>query len=143
MSLELEPLCTVTITSGGVVELGATPAGRRYMTRIAESVWEGERLRARLAPGTLAGDWLVVSPDGVGQIDIRLTLQTDDGALIYVQYFGRRDFTQVDAGVEAPVYITPRFETSDPKYAWLNKIQAVGKGATVGEQRVYEVYELR
>jgi len=143
MTLELIPLCTLISEPGEAIDLGVTPSGQRYMVKLLESRWVGERLHAHLQQGTAAADWLVVAPDGTGQIDIRLTLETDDGALIYVQYQGRRDFTQVQAEIDAPVYITPRFETSDERYLWLNKIQAVGKGTTVGEARVYEVYELR
>ncbi len=86
---------------------------------------------------------MVIGPDGTGFIDIRLTLETHDGALVYVSYQGRRDIAQVIGGIDAPVYITPQFETSDERYAWLNKVQAVGKGMEQGDSRVYEVYELR
>ncbi len=143
MTVELIPLCTLISRPDEAIDLGVTPSGHRYMVEILESEWNGDRLRAHLKQGTAAADWLVVGSDGTGQIDIRLTLETHDGALIYVQYQGRRDFTLVEEGIDAPVYITPRFETSDSRYAWLNKIQAVGKGTIVGEKRVYEVYELR
>ena len=143
MSLDLIPLCTLTSRPADAIDLGVTPSGQRYMVEILESQWEGERLHAHLKQGTVAADWLVVGPDGTGHIEIRLTLETHDGALIYVEYQGRRDFIKVQEGIDAPVYITPRFETSDERYLWLNKIQAVGKGTLVGERRVYEVYELR
>ena len=143
MSLALIPLCTLTSTPAEAVDLGVTPSGQRYMVEILEAQWEGERFRAHLKEGTVAADWLVIGPDGTGHIDIRLTLETDYGALLYLEYLGRRDFTKVQEGIDAPVYITPRFETSDERYLWLNKIQAVGKGMLVGERRVYEVYELR
>lgn len=76
-------------------------------------------------------------------MDVRLTLETDDGALIYMEYGGRRDFSQIAPGLDTPVYIAPRFETSDERYRWLNKIQAIGKGVAVGQSRVYEIYEAR
>jgi hypothetical protein len=41
------------------------------------------------------------------------------------------------------VYATPRFETGDERYRWLNRIQAVGKGAFDGTTLAYQVYELR
>ena len=143
MALELIPLCTVTVTPVLAADLGITPAGRRLMVTIREVECVGERLRAHLKAGVSAGDWLIVGPDGTALIDIRLTLETDDGAIIYVEYQGRRDFSQVYEGVDAPVYIAPRFETSDERYSWLNKIQAVGKGLVDGDSRVYEIYEVR
>lgn len=143
MSLELIPLCRATVTPVIAADLGVAPAGRRLMVTIREVICEGERLRAHLKKGTAAGDWMIISPDGTALVDIRLTLETDDGALIYVEYQGRRDFTQVYQGVDSPVYIAPRFETSDERYCWLNKIQAIGKGTVDGDSRVYEVYEIR
>lgn len=143
MALELIPLCTATVTPVVAADLGITPAGRRFMVTIREVVCVGERVRAHLKEGVSAGDWMIVGPDGTALIDIRLTLETDDGALIYVVYQGRRDFSQVYDGVDAPVYIAPRFETSDERYSWLNKIQAVGKGLVDGDSRVYEIYEVR
>jgi hypothetical protein len=143
MSLELIPLCKVTVTPQLAADLGTTPAGRRLMVTIREVVCEGARLRARLKEGVSAGDWMIVGPDGTALLDIRLTLETDDGALIYVEYQGRRDFTQVYEGIDAPVYIAPRFETGDERYSWLNKIQAIGKGLVDGDSRIYEVYEVR
>ena len=86
---------------------------------------------------------MIVGPDGTALLDIRLTLETDDGALIYVEYQGRRDFSRVYQGFDAPVYIAPRFETSDERYSWLNKIQAIGKGVVDGGSRIYEIYEVR
>ncbi len=143
MSIELIPLCTATVTPILAADLGITPAGRRLMVTIREAVCVGERLNAHLKADVSAGDWMIVGPDGTALIDIRLTFETDDGALIYVEYQGRRDFSQVYQGIDAPVYIAPRFETSDERYAWLNKIQAVGKGVVEGDSRIYEIYEVR
>jgi hypothetical protein len=143
MALDLIPLCMMTSTPLPPADLGITSSGHRLIVQIQESIWEGERLRAKLKPGTAAADWMVIGPDGTAHIDIRLTLETHDGALIYVHYTGRRDFTQVSQGIDAPVYITPLFETSDERYLWLNKIQAVGKGTVDGNTRIYHIYELR
>ena len=76
-------------------------------------------------------------------VDVRFTLETDDGALVYIQYDGRFDVTGGPGS--APLYVAPRFETGDARYAWLNKIQAVGKGTFDPETNVvlYEWYEVR
>jgi len=97
----------------------------------------GERIEARLR-GAAAADWAVIAPDGIGSVDARLAVETDDGAVIYIAYQGR--FHTSD---NAPVYVAPRFETSDQRYEWLNRIQAVGKGAFVEPGLRYEWYELR
>jgi hypothetical protein len=82
---------------------------------------------------------LIVGPDGTGTLDVRALVETDDGALIFVQYNGRVDV----GGASTTVYATPRFETGDDRYRWMNQIQAVGKGALDGTTLTYELYELR
>jgi hypothetical protein len=109
LPLELVPLCIATVTPAPAIDLGLTPAGRRLMVVIRTAYWEGERLRAHLKEGTVAADWMIIGSEGTGLIDIRLTLETDDGALIYVEYQGRRDVGQVMQGVDAPVYINVSF----------------------------------
>ena len=49
----------------------------------------------------------------------------------------------ISGGADAPLFSTPRFETGDERYRWLNKLQAVGKGSLVGTTLSYELYELR
>ena len=139
MTLELVPLATMTATFSETFVLEGTPAGGRYIFEVGSLVVDGERVRATLK-GRAAADWLVVGPDGTGTLDGRALLETNDGALVYAQYNGRVDLA---AGAGAPVYATPRFETGDDRYRWLNKIQAVGKGAFDGTTLVYELFELR
>jgi len=82
-------------------------------------------------------------PEGTGTVDVRATLQTDDGAIIFVQYNGRLDASQ---GLQFPMtaYVAPLFETGDERYAWLNRIQAVGKGIVYEDLSLdYEWYEVR
>ena len=93
--------------------------------------------------GSAAADWLIVGPEGTGTLDIRATYRTHDGAIIFAQFMGRLDASQ---GLDLPktIYVTPRFETGDERYVWLNRIQAVGKGIVNEDLSLdYEWYELR
>lgn len=138
MTVELIPLGTADIGISPIMIPG-TPSGTRVIVEIASVDFRGERLRAKLK-GAAAADWAVVSPAGVGLQDVRFTLETDDGALIYVTYNGRVDVSQ---GLEgATAYTAPRFETGDERYAWLNRIQAVAKGVISEGVLRYELYEL-
>jgi hypothetical protein len=119
--------------------LDGTPAGSRWIFEVESGALEGDRLRAKLK-GVAAADWLVIGPDGTGTLDVRVLVETDDGALVFIQYNGRVDTSK---GLDAPVYSTPRFETGDKRYLWLNKIQAVGKGRFEGSTLTYELFELR
>jgi len=142
MAIELVPLCTVRIRLKPPVDVGAGPAGARVIGELASAEFKGDRLAGQLL-GAAAADWLVIGADGTGIVDARLALRTDDGATVFVQYNGRMDFTK---GFQFPItaYVAPRFETSDERYAWLNRIQAVGKGSLDEDLSLnYEWYEAR
>lgn len=122
--IDLVPLCTMVVDLEPTLAIGTGPAGDRSVGGIRAVTVAGERLKATLA-GPAAADWLVRT-GAIGVIDARLTLRTDDGALIYMTYGGRLDLSNPSAGMFA--YVAPVFETGDPRYAWLNAVQAVGKG---------------
>ena len=83
-------------------------------------------------------DWMVMGSDGAARLDVRATLQTHDGANVYLQYHGVLHLNDKVAAALASgtalefgdtyFFTTPRFETGDERYAWLNKIVAVGQG---------------
>jgi hypothetical protein len=137
--LELVPLGTMSARLRAPVVLEGTPAGSRWIFEVESGSIAGERLNASMK-GQANADWLVVGPDGTGTLDVRALAETDDGALVFIQYHGRIDLS---SGHGAAVYSTPRFETGDDRYRWLNRLQAVGKGSFDGTTLVYELYELR
>jgi hypothetical protein len=64
-----------------------TPDGTRVVVHVSGGKFEGPRLRGTvLASG---GDWFLMRSDGVGVIDVRLVLKTDDSESIYMTYTGR------------------------------------------------------
>ena len=139
MTIELVPLATMTAELTKPFVLRDTPAGTRQIFEVESGRIEGERFNATMK-GRASADWLAVGPDGTGTIDVRALVETEDGALVFIQYQGRVDATQ---NGRAPVYIAPRFETGDERYRWLNGIQAVGKGRFDGRTLTYEICEVR
>lgn len=139
MALDLVPLGTLTIKSTSPIMLPGIPHGTRIIGVADGCRWEGERVTASQTGGA-ATDWLLIAPDGTATLDARMTLLTDDGAVICVTYTGRADLSGASSGA---IVATPRFETNDERYAWLNKVQAIAKGERVGEEIVYELYEVR
>jgi Protein of unknown function (DUF3237) len=89
-----------------------------------------------------SSDWFTVAPGGLILPDVRLAIQADDGAVVLIRYAGRLLF---GPGRESVAFIAPVFETGDPRYQWLNAVQAVGKGIMSADlSRIdYELYELR
>ena len=66
--------------------IGDTPHGDRQIYYVTDGTFEGPKLKGKVRPG--GGDWLVSRSDGVDELDVRATMETDDGALIYVSYRG-------------------------------------------------------
>jgi hypothetical protein len=140
MPIELVPLASVTYKVGQYLEVGRGPAGYRLIGEIESAVVDGDRLRGTMA-GPAGADWISVVGK-VATIDVRWTLVTDDGALVFVHYLGRHDAHEGLGTGHA--YAAPMFETSDDRYEWLNSILAVGKAQFLDTKTVeYEWYELR
>ena len=138
MPIELVPLCEVDVTLAEPIVVGPGPAGLRMVGEVLTARATG-RLSGSLK-GHAAADWIVVN-GVVGSLDVRVTIETDDGAIVFAQYNGRMDLTDGLGG--RPFYVAPRFETGDARYAWLNLVQAVGKGTLAGGSLHYEWYEVR
>ena len=118
-----------------VVENG--PQGTRTIVQVVGGRFEGPRMKASVQ--TPAGDWITNRADGSYRLDVRLTLKTDDGAVILLTYNGIGQTT--DAG--ASLRIAPLFETGDSRYVWLTRLQAVGMGERVGTTVTYDIYALK
>lgn len=142
MPIELVPLADATITLAAPFFLPGTPSGTRAIAEVTDIVFEGERLRGR-QKGQAAADWMTISPEMVGTLDVRGLLETHDGALVYSWYHGRLDLSKPPGTV--PIYSAPLYESGDERYTWLNTIQAVAKGTLSGDARTltYEIYEIR
>ena len=141
---------TLTVDFAGMVSIGQTPAGLRRIAPVTGGTFTGERLNGKVLTG--GNDWVISREDGVMVIDVRLTLQTDDGALIYLTYQGRllagaEAMARFRKGalLEAQEYslaIVAKFECGDGRYAWLNNVIAVGTGEQTVTGPVYTVFEI-
>jgi len=149
--LRLQPLLNAEITLAPPQELGDTPQGRRRIIGITGGSFRGERLSGRVLAG--GADWQIIRADGVADLDARYTLETADGALIYVRNHGYRHgpadvLKKLAAGedVDPALYYmrtAPLFETGDPRYAWLNRLICVGTGARRKNSVHLEVFEVK
>jgi hypothetical protein len=114
------PLLILRLNTAPTQDIGAGPHGTRVTFPITGGSFEGDRLRGKVLPS--GSDWTVKRPDGVTEVDLRITLETDDGALIHMTFEGIRD----DGAPGAPYFRTvPRFETAAVKYAFLNRLLAI------------------
>lgn len=138
MGIELQPLGTLTVTIARQMLLPSTPQGGRLIGEAATCRWEGERVQASQL-GASASDWVRIHHDRSVDVDARILLRTDDGAMIAMTYRGKADRPPAEGGV---IFTAPTFETDDDRYAWLNGVQAVAKGIRTGSVLVYELYAL-
>jgi hypothetical protein len=149
--IETEFLCKIEVALEPVRDLGETPLGRRRIIGISGGKFAGPRLSGRILPG--GADWQVIRADGVACLDARYTLETNDGALIYVNNrgyrHGPRDVIERLArgeDVDPALYYmraTPWFETSAPAYAWLNRAICVATGARRAAAVELDFYEIK
>ena len=132
-------------------DVGETPYGRRRIATVTGGTFEGEELRGIVLPAP-GGDWILQRLDGILQLDVRLTLKTDDGHLVYMSYRGMRHgpawvIEQLNKGekVDPSQYYfraTPWFETASEKYRFLNRIVCVSTGRRDPTGPVYEVFQI-
>jgi Protein of unknown function (DUF3237) len=101
--------------------------------------FEGERLRGTMIAKSGA-DWLTVDDHGRATIDIRVLLQTDDGAQVFVTLDGRARWG--DQLGQGPIYSTARLESGDERYQWVNDLPLVSKGVVTGRAVAHELFEL-
>jgi hypothetical protein len=124
------------------LDLGDVAQGHRRIVPLTGGTFTGPEINGKLLPGASA-DWQIVLPDGTALGDIRYTLQTDGGDLLYVQSRGVRHGSpevlarlargeDVDAA-EYTFRTSTQIETAAPDLDWLNKgifISVAGRQAT-------------
>ena len=119
--------------------LGKTPEGYRVNFFVKGGRVVGPRIDAVVRPE--GGDWMAIRSDGIGMVDIRITYETADGALIFehaggVFDLGPEGFAKVASGQltgSPPFYATPAWSTAHPHWTWLNRCQGFGIGRVVLE----------
>jgi hypothetical protein len=145
----LDLLCCATVQVASPVVIGRTPLGERRTISILGGRFEG-RLNAEVIPG--GADWQIITADGTAYLEAQYVLRTTDGASIYVRNTGiRHGSSEVLARIAAGEIVnpsqyyfrsTPRFETADPRYEWLNKIVALCSGARTIDSVLIDFYEV-
>jgi uncharacterized protein DUF3237 len=135
---------------GPPIDVGTTPHGIRRIVPILAGEMTGPRLAGKLLPG--GTDYQIWRPDGVTEIHARYVIEAPSGALLYVEASGLRRAPaaimerlyrgeQVDQG---SIYFrtVPRFETSDPEFAWAMQSIFLCAGARHPDRVVLRFFEV-
>jgi hypothetical protein len=149
-TMRLAPLFIFQIEVKPPSIIGATPGHDRRIGEIAGGRFEGERLRGTILSG--GSDWQSLRADGTTTLNVRLVMQTDDGALIGMTSLGMRHgpkevMERLGRGEKvnpAEYYMraTPYYETASEKYGWLNRIASAAYGHRMAGGAIYQVFEI-
>lgn len=148
-SVKTRPLFVLREAVPPLLVVGQTPNAFRRIGVIQGGSFEGERLSGEVVTGN---DWQAVRTDSCIRLDVRLVLKTTDEALIVMTYQCLRAgspeiIAKLDRGepVEPTSYyfrMNPVFETSAPKYDWMNRIIAIGVGHRLADGPLYSIFEV-
>lgn len=148
--MELEHEFTYEAELADSLVVGAGPYGTRLVVSVAGGWAKGDRIS-----GTLTGagaDWALIGPDGWARVDVRGQITTDDGAVIYITYCGLLQLTEkvmaATGTTEETSFddqyfrTTPRLETGDERYSWVNHTMFVARGRMSAKGVEYEVFRV-
>lgn len=137
-SLPVEFLFQMDVNAPNPMVVQPGPHGDRVIVAVTGGTFTGPKLKGKVLAGPGA-EWATLRPDGSLKADVRLVLETEDEALILMNYNGI-----VCPGEDGTFSIrtAPLFETGDRRYSWLNKVQAVGIGASHEMGVLYDVYQI-
>lgn len=131
------------------LDLGDTARGRRRIVSLTGGAFTGPEINGKLLPGASA-DWQMLLADGTALGDIRYTLQTERGDLLYVQSRSVRHgsaevLARLGRGedIDASEYTfrtSTQIETAAPELDWLNKGVFIGVGGRQATDVIYETY---
>ena len=130
--------------------LATLPYGKRIIANVDGGHFEEPNIKETVQPP--AGDWLLIQADNSVQLDVRVSLVTDDNTLIYMSYQGLRvDQQSLLDQLAAGEDVDPReyymrtickFEAADGKYDWLNPLLAAVTGQRFSDLIVYDNYQI-
>jgi hypothetical protein len=136
-------------TLGEPLELGQTAQGHRRIVPLTGGTFTGPQIAGTLVPGASA-DWQTILPDGTALGDIRYSLRTDAGDLLYVQSRSVRHGTpEVLARLGRGEDVDPseytfrtntQIATGGPKLDWLNQGVFIGVAGRQAAGVIYETY---
>lgn len=150
--MRLDFLFEFVANLGSTAQAGQGPLGRRLIADVIGGSFEGPKLKGKVRAS--GADWALIGADGIVRVDVRLVLETDDGAVIYMPYRGRMVINEAIGKILTEgtgetdygdnYWITQvQFETGDERYAWLNGVMAVGEGKLAPNQASYRVFAVQ
>jgi len=150
LELKSEFLCEAIGDLDDPQVIGETPRGIRIIHPVLGGSFKGPKLNGELLG--FGADWVLRYANGASELDVRITIRTDDDKYIYCYYRGILNVSleimgriQNGEDVNPSEYYfrtTPVFETGSEKYSWLNRIVCVGVGKLEPKKVIYKIYQI-
>ena len=147
--IETKYVFTITAHIDPVVSAGEIGHGVRRIVPIIGGEVRGE-VNGKVCP--FGADFQIIRPSELIELEARYALETDDGAIIYVENkgirFGPAELLQklkrnepVDPKL---IYFrtVPRFETGHAKYRWLMESLFVASAARHADRVIIDVHQV-
>lgn len=126
------------------------PLGKRLFIPVTGGSFCGDRISGIVQSG--GSDFQLIRQDGVAELDVRVTLLTDDGVTIQLKGHGiRHTSAEVFARIMSGTDVDPSeyyfrealfFEAPVGKYDWLNRLVAIAKGGRLKSHVFIDAYEI-
>lgn len=152
--LRSEYLFDLELTVNPPQVIGPVLKGTRLIFPFKEGFVKSNKINGKILE--CSGEWGLVADSNTFKMDVRATIKTDDGALIYIAYTGYNYANAKNSAImragkgyelspdEYYFRSVPVFETSDPKYTWLNHTIAVGVGRFLAPGKLsYRIYAIK
>ena len=109
--------------------------GHTSIAPVTGGTFGGPKLKGTVR--NFGADW-ITQVSGHSSLDVRIVLDTDDGAIIYMSYTG------VIRPGENGLYwrVRPIFQTASEKYDWLNHIVCIGKNKQIPGKVAYDIFQI-
>jgi hypothetical protein len=141
---------TITAHIGGVTSAGDVGFGVRRIIPITGGDVRGENLNGKVCP--FGADFQIIRPNELIELEAKYAIETDDGAVIYVENKGLRFgpielLLQLKRGEPVDprlIYFrtVPKFETGAEKYRWLMESLFIGSAARHADRVVVDVHQV-
>ena len=149
-ALQTRYVFTITARIGSVTSAGDIGTGVRRIIPITGGEVRGEGINGKVCP--FGADFQIIRPNELIELEAKYAIETDDGAVIYVENKGIR-FGPVDLvkrlnrgeGVDPKlIYFrtVPKFETGAEKYRWLMESLFIGSAARHADRVVIDVHQV-
>ena len=141
---------TITAYVAGITSAGDVGVGERRIIPITGGEVRGAGIDGKVC--AFGADFQIVRPDSSIELEAKYALQTNDGAVIYVENRGLRrgpveliqKLNRGEAVDPALIYFrtVPRFETGAIKYRWLMQNLFVASAARHTDRVVIDVHQV-